>query len=230
MRRPGRYLWFAYLKMLERHFRGNGFMFRGAFHDMSGGARRTTMAALENELLDLRPHPTAMYAAIDHELPRLEDFVDRSILDDQAAGMTVEQIEELAADPLFTIGGHTVDHPLLTRCEPAEQQRQIRDNKLWLERISRRPCEAIAYPGADYDAAVVTQCREAGFTAGYGGEAWRGLDAGLELARVGIYFPSLAELGNKVRWSRAISYWRGGGLQGSPGTRGNRDAVGSSHA
>jgi peptidoglycan/xylan/chitin deacetylase (PgdA/CDA1 family) len=228
---PGRYLWFAYLKLLERHFPGNGFMFRGAFRDMSPGTRRRTMAALEHELLALRPHPTVMYAAIDHELPRLEDFVDRAVIADQCAGMTVEQIQELAADPLFTIGGHTVDHPLLPRCEPAEQRRQIRDNKLWLESISRRPCEAFAYPGADYDAEVVRQCRDAGFTDGYGGEAGRGLDTGLELTRVGVYFPSLAELGNKVRWSRAIGYWRGGALQSSsPVTRGEPDTVGSSHA
>ena len=188
------------------------------------------MAALENQLLDLKPHPAAMYEAIDHELPHLEDFVDRAVLDDQSAGMTVEQIEELAADPLFVIGGHTVDHPLLTRCEPAEQVRQIRDNKLWLERISRRSCEAFAYPGSDYDAAVLGRCRDAGFTAGYGGDAGRGLDAALEMARVGVYFPSLAELGNKVRWSRAIGYWRGRGLQASSTTRAEPDAVGSSHA
>ena len=28
--------------------------------------------------------------------------------------MTVEQIADLSADPLFSIGAHTIDHPFLT--------------------------------------------------------------------------------------------------------------------
>ena len=31
---PGRYLWFSYLRGLERHFPGNGFVFRGELMDM----------------------------------------------------------------------------------------------------------------------------------------------------------------------------------------------------
>lgn len=205
---PGRYLWFAYLRALERHFPGNGFMFRGTFMDMSPGARRRTMAALTAHLLDLTPHPTAMYEAIDQEMPRLEDFVDRRQLDDQCAGMSVEQIEELAADPLFTVGAHTVDHPLLPRCEPAEQVRQIAQNKEWIERLTKRTCDAFAYPGSEYDEAILDRCRAAGFTSGFAGTSARGLTPELERERIGVFFPSLAELGVRVRWSRAISHWR----------------------
>lgn len=227
---PGRYLWFTYLRMLGQWFPGAGFMFRGEFMDMSPGVRPVTMRTLEARLLSLTPHPTAMYDAIDKELPRLEDYVERGRLDDQAAGMTVEQIGELAADPLFEVGAHTTDHPLLTRCDPDEQRRQIADNKTWLERLCGRPCEAIAYPGSDYDESVLRICRDAGFGAGYGDSKGRGLDPELEWPRVGIYYPSLAELGNKVRWSRAIAYWSGGRAQQWPAGQSETSTIGSRHA
>lgn len=207
---PRKFLWFAYLKMLEEYFPGNGFMFRGTFIDMSPWARHATVGALQEQLLGLTPHPSAMYEAIDQELPRLEEFVDSADLDDRCAGMSVEQVQELAADPLFTVGAHTTDHPLLTRCDPVEQIRQIGENKQWIERLTGRRCEAIAYPGSEYDEAILQHCRSAGFTSGYGGESARGPDAAeLAIPRIGIYYPSVAELGNKIRWSRAISYWRG---------------------
>jgi peptidoglycan/xylan/chitin deacetylase (PgdA/CDA1 family) len=208
---PGRYLWFAYLRMLEQYFPGNGFMFYGEFVDMSPGTRRSTMIGLKKQLLDLRPHPSAMYRAIDEELPRLEDFVDRADLQEHCAGMSVDQLEELAADPLFTIGAHTVDHPLLPHCDAPEQVRQIVENKRWLERVCKRSCDAIAYPGSDADATILRQCREAGFTAGYSDHRSIGADPDLEVPRVGIYYPSAAELGVKVRWSRVIAQVRNRG-------------------
>lgn len=227
---PGKYLWFSYLRALERYFPGNGFMFRGTFMDMSPGNRRRTVAALESELLDLKPHPAAMYEVIDRELPRLEDFVDRRQIDDEYSGMTTEQIEELAADPLFTVGAHTVDHPLLTRCEPAEQRRQIAANKEWVERVTKQPCHAIAYPGSQYDDAIVEHCRAAGFTDGYGGSSAQRVAPAFDKERIGVFFPSLTELGVRVRWSRAISHWRarGRGVRGENGRP--DDAVERSHA
>jgi peptidoglycan/xylan/chitin deacetylase (PgdA/CDA1 family) len=226
---PGRYLWFAYLKMLERYFPGSGFMFRGQFMNMSPGPRRRTMAILESALLEMQPHPTAMYDAIDRELPRLEDFVDRRNVDDECAGMTLEQIEELAADPLFDVGAHTLDHPLLTRCSPAEQAAQITGNKEWVERIAKKACVAIAYPGSEYDDRIVQLCQNAGFSEGYGGSSAKGVPATFDRERIGVFFPSLTELGVRVRWSRAISHWRR--RNNAPPAAGRRDgAVESRHA
>ncbi len=214
---PGRYLWFAYLKMLREHFPGNGFMFRGVFRDMSPGGRSVTVRALQEQLLALTPHPTAMYEAIDAELPRLEDFVDQRVIDDECAGMSEEQLGEIAADPLFAVGAHTSDHPLLTRCTLDEQRRQITTNMRWVERVCQHPCQTIAYPGSEYDQSILQQCRDAGMTSGYGGERGLGIDADMERPRIGVYYPSVSELGNKIRWSRVISYWRGGPRQAAPG-------------
>lgn len=201
---PGKYLWFNYLRALERHFPGNGFAWRGEFINMAPGQRQWSMKRLTTCLLSMTPHPEAMYQTIEEELPRLEDFLHAHDLADWYAGMTAEQVGELAADPLFSIGLHTVDHPFLTRCEPAEAWRQIQDNKTWLEQVCHQPCETIAYPGGVYDVAVLTQCRNLGLTHGYALIPGPHVDPLLELPRIGIYATSLDIVGFKVQWGNLI--------------------------
>lgn len=203
----GRYLWFAYLRALEEFFPGTGFMFRGQFIDMAPGERPAAVARLREMLLNMRPHPTAMYDAIDRELPPLEEFIDRRTLLDRFSGMTVEQVQELAADPLFTTGGHTMDHPLLTRCTADEADRQIVENKKWLEQTTGTVCDAFAYPGSDYTLREIEGCRRAGFTRGFS-ENRRITSDRLETPRIGVYYPSLEELDCKLRWSRLIVHLR----------------------
>lgn len=201
----GRYLWFSYLHVLERSFRANGFLFRGEFMSMSRGGRSETVRRLRRWLLELTPHPSAMYDVIEQELPRLEDFASQEVLADHAAGMTGEQVAEIAQNPLFTVGVHTVDHPLVTRCDPTEAIRQIQENRLWLEKLTGRACDLIAYPASDFNVAVLQQCRDLGFTWGFSEQRKVGDDARLQLPRVGVYFPSLTELGCKVRWGDVIT-------------------------
>src|SRR3712207_1287335 len=118
--------------------------------------------------------------------------------------MSHEQVGELASDPLFSIGVHTVDHPFLTMCEGEEVTRQIADNKAWLERVCKRECDAIAYPLGDYDAEVLQRCRELGLERGYAVIPTLKVDYHLELPRVGIYRPSLDYLGFKVQYGNLI--------------------------
>ena len=100
-------------------------------------------------------------------MPPLDEFVSARDVNDSYAGMTAEQVAELAANPLFSIGAHTVDHPFLTRCEPAEAAQQIERNRLWLEATCGQRCDSIAYPAGDYSAALLDVCRHAGFSRGY---------------------------------------------------------------
>jgi peptidoglycan/xylan/chitin deacetylase (PgdA/CDA1 family) len=200
---PGKYLWFNYLRALEKHFPGNGFHFCGEFINMSSGQRHISIQRLEKYLLALTPHPLAMYKVIDKELPRLEDFVASATLDDSFAGMTSEQVGELAADSLFTIGNHTLDHPFLTRCGPEEVARQILQNKIWIEDVSNRKCDDIAYPIGDYNLDVMNQCRRLNVTHGFVETALFGSAPHFEIPRVGIYSKSLDVLAFKVHWGNA---------------------------
>ena len=109
---PNGYLWFAYLEALEENFRGNGFSFRGQFMDMSPGQRPETMARLREWLLELTPHPAAMYSAIESELPQLEDFISSEYLSEHYAGMTENSIAKIVeeAETRWQIMDCTVIH------------------------------------------------------------------------------------------------------------------------
>jgi peptidoglycan/xylan/chitin deacetylase (PgdA/CDA1 family) len=188
---PGNYLWFAYIRALGEWFRWKQLRVCGERLDMSPTQRRATMVRLANDLLSLKPHPGAMYQTILRELPPLHELVARDLIDANYAGMTKEQLGELSADPLFSTGVHTVDHPLLTRCEPLEQEQQIQNNKSWLEQVTGKPPEWIAYPGGDYDQETIRTCKRAGIKAGFAVKPVLRRDPAWERPRIGIYSPSL---------------------------------------
>jgi peptidoglycan/xylan/chitin deacetylase (PgdA/CDA1 family) len=206
---PGKYLWFNYLGALERHFKGDGFSLRGEFIAMTADRRTRSIDRLKRDLLALTPHPASMYEVIENELPRLEEFVERPELANSYAGMTAEQVGELASeDQLFTFGGHTVDHPFLTRCSREEARRQMNENRIWLEGLTHRPCSTIAYPSGDYNDEVLGACRELGFTRGYATTPTHGRDKAFEVSRMGIYSPSLDVLGFKIHCGHLMRLMR----------------------
>jgi peptidoglycan/xylan/chitin deacetylase (PgdA/CDA1 family) len=201
---PGQYLWFSYLQALERHFKGTDLVFRGELIGMAGDRRRQSIERLSKRLLALAPHPRSMYDVIENELPPLEDFVPNKELMNEYGGMTAEQVGELASDPLFMVGSHTVDHPFLTRCSPDEAVWQMRENKNWLERVTNRPCNTIAYPSGDYNTEILGACPELGFSRGYATTPLFGQERELEIPRMGIYSPSVETLGFKIYWGNVM--------------------------
>ena len=202
--RPGSYLWFTYIRVLSDYFQDNGFTFRGEFMDMSRSARTATIGRLTRTLFEMEPHPQAMYKAIETELPPFSDFVSQNEMDARGAGITADQMSELARDELFHFGAHTVDHPLLTRCSDAEALRQLRENKAWIEQTTRRTCDTIAYPMQDYDGRVIELCKQVGFRHGYSVTKTLNVDAAFEIPRGGVYRKSLDRLGLKVRWATIL--------------------------
>lgn len=203
---PGKYLWFSYLRALQDRFPAERLYFRGESFDMSPDHRRLSVDRLRELLLSLRPHPAAMYEAIEQELPPLDEFVHEWELRDRYAGMTVDQLAEVARDPLFSIGIHTIDHPFLTRCEPKETARQIHGNKIWIERISGQKCNSIAYPSGDYNLQTLTECKNVGILYGHAVIPVGVAFPNLEIPRIGVYSTSLELLGFKVQWGNFIRF------------------------
>ena len=80
--------------------------------------------------------------------------------------MTCDEIVELA-DKGVDIGAHTVDHPILKSLEVEEQEQQICNSKIALERLLNKPVTGFAYPnglpGTDYDSSGVDLVKAAGF-------------------------------------------------------------------
>src|SRR5215469_11451835 len=184
---PGQYLWFTYLRMLRLYFPGDGVTLNGTFISLHGTQREKGIQRLTKFLLELKPHPDAMYDAIASQLPALEEFVATNVLADECYGMTAEQVHELGNDPLFSVGGHTVDHPYLTRCTPREVRQQLWENKTWLEHITGSRCDLFAYPLGDLDRNILEQCARFRFQQAFATEWGRVRHNQFAIRRVGIY-------------------------------------------
>jgi len=195
-------LWFSYLKALELHFSRRSFMFRGTEWDMSPAMRKQTIEKLREYLLELKPHPEAMYSAIADELPPIESFVSQRDLEEWYLGMTEEQMAQLDANALFSVESHTVDHPFLTLCEPEEAARQIRDNKQFIERACNKTVTVFSYPIGDYDQAIIDVCKELGFSSGHAVDPRVGRNPEFEVPRAGVYRPQREVAAFKAMWSR----------------------------
>lgn len=67
------------------------------------------------------------------------------------------------------IGGHTVRHPILTRCAPAQARDEIAAGREHLQRLIDAPVDVFAYPngspGVDYDRSHRDLVESLGFTA-----------------------------------------------------------------
>ncbi|MEQ1867514.1 MAG: polysaccharide deacetylase family protein [Alphaproteobacteria bacterium] len=72
-----------------------------------------------------------------------------------------ETIRELSCR--FEIGGHSIDHIVLTGLSPSELDRQVRENKQWLESITTSPVRGFCYVRGRYNAAVTEAVRNAGY-------------------------------------------------------------------
>lgn len=64
-----------------------------------------------------------------------------------------DDIKSLAADPLVTIGTHTVNHVFLAKASEEEARREIVDGRRALEAQIGRPVEHLAYPYGSRDTA-----------------------------------------------------------------------------
>jgi peptidoglycan/xylan/chitin deacetylase (PgdA/CDA1 family) len=77
--------------------------------------------------------------------------------------MTVSELEALAAEPLITLGAHTISHCDLDYRTRAEQQVEIAGSKEQLEKIIGRPVEHFSYPYGSFNDESVAVCAQNNF-------------------------------------------------------------------
>lgn len=82
---------------------------------------------------------------------------------EQKLGMNAAELQALDADPLCTIGAHTVSHPKLDTLSYEKQYIEIADSKLELERLLGHPVQHFSFPHGAHNEDTLTICRELGF-------------------------------------------------------------------
>ncbi len=107
--------------------------------------------------------------------------------------ITYEQLAEMAADGNMSIGSHTISHLRLTELSSDALKIEVSKSKQILENFTGRKIQAIAYPEAYYNGAVIDAVKEAGYEIAFAGgdsglfghESWFSIPrifTGLELA------------------------------------------------
>jgi peptidoglycan/xylan/chitin deacetylase (PgdA/CDA1 family) len=77
--------------------------------------------------------------------------------------MEVEQLRQLAKDPLFEIGSHTATHPSLPQHPSAFQHRELESSRAQLELWTGRTVTTLAYPYGDFDHSSEIAAQTTGF-------------------------------------------------------------------
>lgn len=106
---------------------------------------------------------------------------------DEQLGISTESLKSLDADPLCTIGAHTVSHSKLDTLPPEEQQKEIEQSLQELETLLGHPIHHFSYPHGAYNAdtlKIVNDCNFISSLRAWGGSIRRG-DVNLwELPRI----------------------------------------------
>jgi peptidoglycan/xylan/chitin deacetylase (PgdA/CDA1 family) len=130
--------------------------------DPGGRVARYNRLLGECTQVEQERRPDLVDAAVEALAPPglLDDIFD---IDDYRP-MTPEQVAEMAASDLVEIASHSVHHYLLTRVSPERRRAELVDSKREIEALTGRPCPTFCVPGGQYDAALVDEALEAGYT------------------------------------------------------------------
>ena len=182
-------LWFVYF---------NALCSEGAYPalEISGGhypldTKRNSLRAWRTLIQLARSSPDARVFA--------EEFAGKyplpAAVQEKYAGLTTEQLVEIGASRLFSLGGHTHSHPYLDQLEQAEQLEEMHLNKQILEEVSGKPVHYFAYPGGVYNLESISAARQVGFKAACAViPSSLSSDPLFEVPRVGVYSPALWKL------------------------------------
>ena len=186
-------LWFVYFNALCFEGAYPGVEINGDFFPLD--TKRNCMRAWRTLIQSARSSPDARVFE--------EEFAGKYPLPAQIqgkyAGLQVEQIAEISASSLFSLGGHTHSHPYLDQLGQAEQLEEMKLNKQILEELSEKPVRYFAYPGGVYNLESIDSARLAGFTAAFAVMPKSlSSDPLFEVPRTDIYSPALWKLQLKV--------------------------------
>lgn len=102
-------------------------------------------------------------------------------------GINTESLKALDANPLCTIGAHTVSHTRLDTLSPEEQKREIVQSRQELEALLGHPIRHFSYPHGDYNAdtlKIINDCHFVSSLRAWGGTIRKGDVNLLELPRI----------------------------------------------
>ncbi|HTD99697.1 MAG TPA: polysaccharide deacetylase family protein [Mucilaginibacter sp.] len=108
------------------------------------------------------------------ELKNVQDTERKAILVDikttvqlEREALTVDQVKNIAKSKHVTIGGHTVNHPILPKCENEEAYQELKESKKIIETWVNKDITSFAYPNGDYGEREIQYLKELGYAVAY---------------------------------------------------------------
>lgn len=131
-------------------------------------------------------------------LPFIRDKIEKYQIDDIAVndeyksdyfdGISESNLKEMVNNPLVTIGCHSHTHPLLSELSEFEIEKEIKESKDYLERITGKQVDYFAYPSGDYNRLVIEKVKKFGFKMAFGIDKVQKFGyPNYEIPRIGIY-------------------------------------------
>ena len=77
--------------------------------------------------------------------------------------MSESQLISLANNDLFTIGGHTATHPILTSHSREFQREEIKMNKDYLESLIKKKIDSFAFPHGNFNSDTIAELKDLEF-------------------------------------------------------------------
>jgi len=193
-------LWFDRVDYAIQHAQGDDIRVRSNGLECTltrSTDRRQVYAQLRYEakrsLRDDR-HMQAAMSDIAEQLERLCPVKLQEIFEDDpwSSLMNKDEIRSLAADPLFDIGSHTMDHYRLDVLDEEERRRQVKLSREWIENVTGRPCRYLCFPNGNFNPEAVRSTMWAGYQAALSNEEGLNRIAKCGFAMQRLNFPAFA--------------------------------------
>lgn len=142
---------------------------------------------IERLLVDLKNlPPNFRIDTVNHIVHQIGEGVQNGFA--QILPLSIQELQELAACPLVTVGAHSHCHNILTQLPDDEMRDSVVRSKELLELWTGKAVEYFAYPNGDYDDRVARIVREAGFRCAVAttSHPWRRGDSLFAIPRIGI--------------------------------------------
>jgi peptidoglycan/xylan/chitin deacetylase (PgdA/CDA1 family) len=81
--------------------------------------------------------------------------------------MNTAELKQMAVNPLFTIGVHTVTHPALAHQSILYQKTELLENRKFLAELTNHEVKLLAYPYGNYNSDTMTIVSDAQFNAAF---------------------------------------------------------------
>lgn len=197
----GRYLWFIHARALFWCWRGARLELLGRVWNLGPSEDRERV--FEEFVTWSRRYSVQKISSQLAAYP-VESFASPELIDQEIRGLTVEEARAAARNPLFMLGAHTRNHPLLTACSDTELKDEIDGSGIDIEHLCGVRPIAFAYPEGDYDARVIEAVERAGFSVAFATSGPpKSESARFAVSRVGIYSGGTGILAARIRgWLR----------------------------